>query len=346
MPKGLTTRLRGLAHGFRLFRPRTLARLLKHAEDDRREIRELQESVARLTTELATVTRRERQLRAIALADGGLERKSRRLDQLLERDIIAAHVGAAVAAAPLHDDPFPYAVVDGILPDALYNALIDGLPPAELFSDRAINKQQLVVPLELGPEYSRRVWGYMADTVVPEIIAPALLEKFRAHATAWLTQNFPAAGANPIDSIPMTCSDGRILLRRPGYYIPPHRDPKWGFITCLMYLARRGDSERWGTQLHRVAGDDEARGARPHWIDEAKCEPVEHIAFRRNRALVFLNSVGAHSAHIPADADPPDLERYAYQFRIGASADAIKSLVDGLPADRRAVWAGKGSRAY
>jgi hypothetical protein len=343
MPNGFTSRLRSLANGFRLFRPRTLARLVKQSEDEQRQIRELLDSVARLQTELAVVTRRERQLRAIAEADADLERKSRRLDQILQRETIADHVRAAVAEAPLHADPFPYAVVDGLLPDAVYNALIDGLPPAELFSDRAINKQQLVVPLEIGPSYSRRVWGYMADTIVPEIIAPAVLDKFRAHATAWLTHNFPAAGPNPIETIPMTCSDGRILLRRPGYYIPPHRDPKWGFITCLMYLARRGDSERWGTQLHRVAGDDEAQGARPHWIDEQKCEPVEHIAFRRNRALVFLNSVGAHSAHIPADADPPGLERYAYQFRIGASADAIKSLVDGLPADRRAVWAGKGA---
>ena len=346
MPNGFTTRLRGFASGLRLFRPRTLARLVKSADDDRRQIQELLASVARLETELATVTRRERQLRSIALADAELERKSLRLDQILQHESVGAHVRAAVAAAPLHADPFPYAVVDGLLPDSLYNALIDGLPPAELFSDRAINKQQLVVPLDLGPTYSRRVWGFMADTVVPEIIAPALLEKFRAHATAWLTQNFPAAGANPLDTIPMTCSDGRILLRRPGYHIPPHRDPKWGFITCLMYLARRGDSERWGTQLHRVAGDDEALGARPHWIDEQKCEPVEHVTFRRNRALVFLNSVGAHSAHIPADADPPDLERYAYQFRIGASAEAIRSLVDGLPADRRAVWAGKGSGVY
>lgn len=336
-------RLRSLANGLRLLRPRTLARLVKSSEDDRRQIRELLDSVSRLETELATVTRRERQLRAIAAADAELERKSRRLDQILQHDSIATHVRSAVAAAPLYDDPFPYAVVDGLLPEAFYNALIDGLPPRELFSDRAINKQQLVVPLELGPAYSRRVWGFMADTVVPDMIAPALLEKFRVHATAWLTHNFPAVGTNPIDSIPMTCSDGRILLRRPGYYIPPHRDPKWGFITCLMYLARRGDSERWGTQLHRVVGDDEALGARPHWIDEQKCEPVEHIAFRRNRALVFLNSVGAHSAQIPADADPPGLERYAYQFRIGASAEAIKSLVDGLPADRRAVWAGKGA---
>jgi hypothetical protein len=346
MLKGITTTLRRLASGIRLCRPRTLALLVKSSEDDRRCLRELQESVTRLRSELAEVTRRERQLRAIALADARLEDKSRALERILDDLSIAAHVRAAVAAAPLHEDPFPYAVVDRLLPDAVYRALIDGLPPAELFSDRAINKQQLVVPLQLGPAYSRRVWGYMADTIVPDMIVPAVLEKFRPQATAWLKSNFPAAGEEPIDSIPMTCSDGRILLRRPGYYIPPHRDPKWGFITCLLYLARRGDSEQWGTRLHRVLGDEDARGAHPHWIDAHKCEPAGHVAFRRNRALIFLNSVGAHSAEIPSDADPPDLERYAYQFRIGASTDAIKMLVDGLPADRRELWAGKGSEVY
>jgi hypothetical protein len=99
-----------------------------------------------------------------------------------------------------------------------------------------------------------------------------------------------------------------------------------------------------GTQLHRVTGAEEARGAQPHWIDEQRCEPVEQIAFRRNRALIFLNSVGAHSARIPAAADPPELERYAYQFRIGAGAHAIRMLVDGLPVERRELWAARPRR--
>ena len=133
----------------------------------------------------------------------------------------------------------------------------------------------------------------------------------------------------------MTCSDGRILLRRPGYDIPPHRDPKRGFLTCLMYLARPGDSERGDAAAPGGRRRGSAR-AQPHWIDEQRCEPVEHIAFRRNRALIFLNSVGAHSARIPGDADPPTLERYAYQFRIGASAGASERWCRGcLPIDAR-----------
>ena len=33
------------------------------------------------------------------------------------------------------------------------------------------------------------------------------------------------------------------MLRRPGYVIAPHRDPKWGFVTGLVYLASAGDNE-------------------------------------------------------------------------------------------------------
>ena len=131
------------------------------------------------------------------------------------------------------------------------------------------------------------------------------------------------------------------MLRRPGYRIPPHRDPKWGFITCLIYLAREGDDERWGTQLFTVANDEDAAGASPHWISEARCRLAGEVAFRPNRALVFLNSVGAHGAHIPREAKPANLERYAFQFRIGADRRSIRSVREKLTPEQRAFWSGK-----
>ena len=48
------------------------------------------------------------------------------------------------------------------------------------------------------------------------------------------------------------------MLRRPGYYLGPHRDPKRAMLTCLLYLAREGDSEAHGTQIFRVRDDGEA----------------------------------------------------------------------------------------
>lgn len=145
----------------------------------------------------------------------------------------------------------------------------------------------------------------------------------------------------PPRSIGLQTSDGRIILRRRGYRIPPHRDPKWAFITGILYLARREDSYAWGTQLYTVDGDEEARGAAPHWIDPSRCRHVGEVEFRRNRMLLFLNSVGAHSAHIPDDAEPADLERYIYQFRIAPTLDSMSVLTAALPEERRPLWAGK-----
>ena len=306
----------------------------------------LADDVRALTQTLREVSLRERQLRAIARTDAELDASERELDTILRPSAVSSHVRSAIASTTLHEDPFPYAVVDNLLPDNCYDALIRRLPPADLFADRPVNKQQLKVPLDLAPSYSRRVWAFMAAVVAADMIAPAIVEKFDTQATAWLRLNFPALGTDPLRAISLTCSDGRILLRRAGYYIPPHRDPKWGFLTCLLYLARPGDNERYGTYLYRVDEDEEARGAKPHWIDEQRCHLVERVAFQRNRALIFLNSTGAHSSHIPPHAQPADLERYAYQFRIGAGRRTIQTLLAQLPAERRSLWEGKIAHDY
>ena len=114
--------------------------------------------------------------------------------------------------------------------------------------------------------------------------------------------------------------------------------PRWRWFR--LYLSRKGDSEGWGTQLYEVEGDREARGAVPHWIDGQQCRQVKDVTFVPNRMLTFLNSIGAHGATIPDDA-PEGLERYIYQFRLGPSKASVVSLMESLPDDRRAFWAGK-----
>ena len=159
----------------------------------------------------------------------------------------------------------------------------------------------------------------------------------------WIATNWPSL---PPESVELHGTSGRIMFRRRGYRILPHRDPKWSFLTCILYLARRGDDESWGTQLYAVDEDREATSAAPYWIDEQHCRLVEDVAFRPNRLLVFLNSVGAHGASIPADAQPANLERYIYQFRVGPTPDAIAMLKSMLPEERRPLWTGKASVDY
>jgi hypothetical protein len=353
----------GVVRAWQLVRPRTLTQLFKTVQDTASQARDLRSSVKLLRTgqesglerlqalerqvreldaALAESRLRESQLRAIMERDHALAREEAELTpRLKDRDTIARHVTAAITAAPLHPEPFPFAVADDVLPQWLYDGLITGLPPAELFADRPVKKQQLAVPFGLAPSYSRRVWRFMAKRVVDEMIQPVVLEMFREPLAGWIRQSFPQHDVSAHAAMPVTISDGRILLRRPGYVIRPHRDPKWGMITCLFYLARPGDDERWGTDLYTVEQDEAAPNLRPHWIDPARCRLAHEVRFRPNRMLIFLNSRGAHAARIPADAQPATLERYVYQFRIGPTVEWMNALVESLPTDVKAAWSGK-----
>ena len=161
-------------------------------------------------------------------------------------------------------------------PGTFTTALLRGLPPVELFPTKADGKQQLAVPFSLAPTYSQRVWTYLVDEVIPTLIAPPSSRSFARGST----NGFCATGRS-VDprSVELRGSGGRIMLRRRGYRIRPHRDPKWSFITCILYLARPGDDETWGTQLYAVDGDEEAKDAAPFWINDNRCRLVEDVRF-------------------------------------------------------------------
>jgi len=231
---------------------------------------------------LARLAQRESQVRAVLERDAELDRYQGKLEDTLAKVTTSSHIERAVREAQLHASPFPHAVIDGVFPDDLYACLLRGLPPLELFADRPTNKQQLQVPFRFAPAYSRRVWRYLTSVVIPEWLAPAILTRLRGPVDEWIKENWPQVSP---ESIAFQSSDGRILLRRRGYRIPPHRDPKWGFLTCILYLARPEDDESWGTQMYTVDSDEEARGAAPHWIDPARCRYVGEVTWYLQRLV-------------------------------------------------------------
>lgn len=308
-----------------------------------RQCEEILSRVNAMSEQLAQLTERERELRKILEHNSEFEPHLERLGKVLRKKMLPDRIAAAIDRTQLHLQPFPYTVVDGLLPDELYDALLRGLPPLETFVNKPAGKQQLAVPFSLSPTYSQRVWTHLVNELIPNVIAPRLIEKFRAPIDEWISSNWPQLDPR---SVELHGSSGRVMLRRRGYRIRPHRDPKWSFITCILYLARPGDDEAWGTQLYAVDGDEEAKNAAPYWISDQRCRLVEDIKFKPNRLLVFLNSVGAHGAHIPEDAQPEDLERYIYQFRLGPPVQAISMLKSMLPEDRQALWAGKALVDY
>jgi hypothetical protein len=305
-------------------------------------IAEMNVRIAELKKTIELLALRESQMRAVATADAALQDALADLAAVCDEDVIIRHVHEAVARSHLMLDPLPYLIVSNVFPSDFYDALIRGIPPYELFADKPRNKQQLKVPLAYGPAYSRAVWKFLVDVALERSFQPAVVEKFREPLGEWIAREWPQLASDPLGTpMELHSTDGRILLRGRGYRIQPHRDPKWGFITVLLYLTRRGDSERFGTQIYAVDDDAPANTISPHWIDPERCRLAADVPFRCNTALVFLNSCGAHGASIPDDAEPADLQRYVYQFRIGPTKAAIDALVTMLPADRRAEWEGK-----
>lgn len=307
---------------------------------------ELASSVAGMTTaieslhgELKLVRRRAEQTAAVMEGNIADERRLASLPKVLRADRIGAHIRAAVAAAELQLDPCPHLVVENVLPQDCYDTLVAAIPPRVLFEDRPVNKQQLRLPPTVAPELSRRVWRFVAEDIVKGALGDCVLERLREPLTEYLHRFWPGHQLDDPE-VPLGASDGRIILRRAGYVIPPHRDPRWGLITIILYLARPGDPSTWGTQFYRVREDVDATSAVPYWIDAGRCEQVRDVPFVPNRAVVFVNSDGAHGASIPADA-PADFERYICQWRIGPDALGMRALMGRLPPAARTAWEGK-----
>jgi hypothetical protein len=176
------------------------------------------------------------------------------------------------------------------------------------------------------------------------MIRPAVVDKFHEPLQRHFADVFGPEFVGHANALPQSSSGGRLMLRRPGYHLDPHRDPKRSTLTCLMYLAREGDSEQHGTQIFRVHGDQQADYKQTYYPEQAgaRCELVKVVPYRPNSMLVFLNSRGAHGADIPASA-PADLERYSFQFYVAPLNEALSALIKALPAEQRLKWRGKGA---
>jgi hypothetical protein len=334
---------RSLLH--RLVRPDGAEAIKLLRKDLRRlttRLERLEEAQRSAAARLRHADRTSTQLKLISVLNRRQQSEIDRLPALLDEERIAAHVQRAMAAAPLLTDPYEHAIVERVLPDPVYELLVRAIPPPEFFNDRDRIKQNLAFPMELGPTLSAVAWQYMDDVIARRLIRPVVLEKFHEPLQRHFASMFGPAFVDRANALPPSAHGGRLMLRRPGYHLGPHRDPKHAMLTCLLYLAREGDSETYGTQIFRVHNDGEARYKQTYYPDEEgrTCELVKVVPFKPNTMLVSLNSRGAHGATIPADART-DLERYSYQFYVAPHAEALAALIKSLPSGRRAMWSNK-----
>ena len=303
-------------------------------------LKDVQQSVLRVEAELAQLRRTNRQL---VLSEWTARRAPllQQLDVRLSADAIRGHIQHAVASAPISTDPTTHLVLAPLLPPDFYELLLAAIPPAEAFPDRDPVKQDFEMDaLDEAPELTRRVWRFFDEQVVRGILAPAILERFREAVIDHYAETGGRAFGERAAAIPHRTFAGRIQLRRPGYHLRPHLDPKRVAVTGLMYLARGGESQAYGTQLYKVDRPFVASGMKTFFPEEEglTCELARDVPFRPNTLLAFVNSRAAHGASLPPGA--PLEERYAFQFYLKPDDGTLKKLLKNLPEAARASWEG------
>lgn len=324
---------------------REVARLAGEVERMRRRLAEISEALASTTERQQRTERQLARSEAIARLNEKQRDVIERLPQLLDESRMQAHISAAIAAATIHEEPFPFMVVEDVMPPDVYRLLLRAIPPVEFFGDADPIKQNLRIPFDRGPRLAMEVWRFVDESVAHRTIVPAVMARFSAELSRHYQALFGPALAERAAQLPQSPSGGRLMLRRPGYRLAPHRDPKRTMLTCLLYLARPGDDEAHGTELYRVDDERESSYTQTYYPEEegCRCELVRTVPYRPNSMLVFINGRGAHGARIPDDA-PAQLERFAYQFYVGPGGDQLSALIADLAPDKRELWQDKPER--
>jgi hypothetical protein len=284
--------------------------------------------VEALEQSLRELTRRERRLEA-ALRFNAEHRERRHASLAFDEERVARHVAASIDRTRVETNPMAHVVVDALLPAETYDALIDAIPPVELFGDKDDTKQNFKLhTIDVAPEWTSTALGFMEECLIPRMIVPGLLEKFEPHIHATYRRKYGSTLGAQVAALPHIATAGRLMLRKPGYHLDPHLDPDRVVVTCLLYFARPGDDESFGTSFYRIDGDPVIDRRNTFYPEHAghRCDLVTTAPFRPNSAVAFVNWGGAHGAGIPRSA-PRETERYAYQFYVSPEPAALTALI-------------------
>ena len=284
---------------------------------------------ADMAERVASLDRDVRMLRDTLAVDIEDRRSGVDRGALFARAAVADHVHGAISGAPVETDPSVHVVINDLLPENTYRTLLEGIPKPVFFSQKDQTKQNLrLANVYVAPERTIGMLTFLEETLIPQIMVPALMTKFAPHIRDFYVREYGQEIGLALAAIPHEATAGRLMLRRRGYHLDPHLDPKRVVVTCLLYFARPGDSEGFGTTFYRMHGTPKIDRTNTFYPESqgVRCEPVKMVPFKPNSAVAFVNWGGAHGADIPNDA-PKNTERYSYQFYVSPNAAALAAVV-------------------
>jgi hypothetical protein len=254
----------------------------------------------------------------------------------VDRPAVLAHVTRAVENARLELLPCPHLVVENVFPEDVYDRLVEALPAPVFFEKTSDLRDEMPVPFTMAPAYSRAVWDLFHEAVEGALL-PSVIAKFRPALDEFVRATWPSLGSWEQSGVTLRAANPRLMLRRRGYLIKPHSDPRWAFLVALFYAAPRGSPHTYGTQLYRLKEERDEAHTSPLWLAPEECELARDVPGNGNSALMFLNSTGAHGASVPDDA-PADFLRYVYQARFSPDTATKLRLLELLAGEGRERW--------
>ena len=317
-------------------RQRRLIEALKDARARQRaltrdlgELRDAQEEMGREAREAVRLAR----VLALARHEDCVQAHTVQPPRLLPKlSVLKSHLRSAVEAARLENEPFPYLVIREVLPRDFYGLLLDAIPPQAFWREAGTQRQNWFIGRDPGPRQVEMVWGFVHEVMVPELLIPLLVEKFQHTINDFCRSAFGMENGEA-QALRYHCTEGRLLLRRPGYAIAPHLDPRHAMLTTLVYLPRpdQDTHEEYGTMLFKVKADQlPVKRIGIFYPERAgiRCELAKTVPYEKNSALVFFTPRAVHGAKLPAKVVPAEFERLAYQFLVSLDKKLWKRVRD------------------
>jgi precorrin-6B methylase 2 len=206
---------------------------------------------------------------------------------------VLRHVLARVAAAEVIDDPFPYSVIDGILPNDYYAEALAHFPSPDSLRplgetgrvQSSAYRERLVV-LFTDEEFGRmthaqqRFWREFADWMYSDVFLNAFVMKFHQALEPRLARILGESDAL------RARGDALLVNDQTNYAIGPHTDAPHRLVTFLFYLPRDASMRELGTSVYRPKDPNFVCWGGPHHPFD-KFDFVRTVEYLPNRLLAF-----------------------------------------------------------
>ena len=204
------------------------------------------------------------------------------------------HAHVAVQAAPLSTEPFAHLIIGNLLPDELYDEIIERWPDLALFTHtNSFTRYELRFRREDDrlSQTEKNFWGdvtrvfRVVNRAIQSRLAPHFGEKFAPYLGGdW----FDAVGGN-VDCLPTSV---QLATYTDFYELVPHVDSLRLLTNAFVYFSERDEAEPdLGTVLYRSRG----MAIPTNWkLKESEIRPfldrVAVSAYQRNHCLAYVNS--------------------------------------------------------